>query len=175
MSEILHDNVQLDERRIKTRSIIFKLDIDSSDAPESHNITGVPLDVVYTRNEGDTATADAIECPACWANGYVACVADASGETGFLIDISTLESGSQVVDEVLGVKLLRGDHSIFNCGAVDTQDLIALLGEDVDVSGVVTATGVTLGGNIAFELVNAGIDFSGTDYTQVFEVIYTIR
>ena len=174
MGEILHDDAVLDDRRVKTRSLIFKLDIDSSDAPESHNITGVPLDVVFTRNEGDTATADAIECPACWANGYVACVADASGETGFLIDVSALEAG-QVVDEVLGVKLLRGDHSIFNCGAVDTQDLIALLGEDVDVSGVVSASGVTLGGNIAFELVNAGIDFTGTDYTQVFEVIYTLR
>ena len=178
MSEILHDNVQLDERRVKTRSIVFKLDIDSSDAPESHNITGVPLDVVYTRNEGDTATADAIEdhtagCP-CWANNFTAPV-DTSGITGFLIDASVLENGSQVIDEVLGVKLLRGFHPIYACGSLDDRDIIDLLGENVCVSGVSTPSGVTLGGNIAFELTSAGIDFAATDYTQVFEVIYTIR
>ena len=177
MSEILHDDAVLDERRIKTRRLIFKYDVDSTcGCCETHLISGVPSTVVVVRIEGDTATADAIDCPAdcvdCWANTYTA-PSNSTGVVGFLLDISALESGSQSVREVLGVSLLRGNNPLFACGAVDEHDIIALLGEDV-IDGLVTsATGVTLSGNIAFELTST-VNFESADYTQVFEVIYIL-
>ena len=175
MGEILHDDAVLDDRRIKTRRLIFKYDVDSGECPEVHVISGVPGDIVISRNEDDTATADAIDCPAdcvdCWANTYTA-PADNVGTSGFLINVSLLEGG-QSVSEVLGVQLLRGNNPLFDCGSVDEHDIITLLGEDVIDNGVTTATGVTLSGNIAFEIVST-VDFAAADYTQVFEVIYVL-
>ena len=176
MGEILHDNAVLDDRNNKTRRLIFKLDIDSDGCPETHTISGVPTDVVISYNEGDTATADALEADTCWDNGYAACFTDANGNTAFLIDVSKLESASVgSISEVLGVNLLRGFHPTYVCGAIDERDLIALLGDDVTQGLVASSSGITPDGNIAFELVNAGISFAATDYTQVFEVIYTIK
>ena len=175
MGEVLHDNAILDDRSVKTRRLIFKLDIDSDGAPETHTISGVPGNVVISYNEGDTATADAVEADTCWDNGYTACFADACGHTGFLIDVSELEVAGVVIAEVLGVNLLRGFHPVYVCGAIDERDVINLLGDDLLVEGVTASTGITPLGNIAFELINVGLDFTCADYTQVFEVIYTIR
>lgn len=177
MAEILHDKPGVDDRGNKTRRIVFKLDVDSSPTPETHVISGFPGGIITTSTECDSgacSTTEAIEDDACWDNAFTACPADACGEIGFLIEVAELESNSHSVDEVLGVHLLRGENPLFACAAVDEHDIITLLGDNITQGLVVSASGVTPAGNIAFELVST-VDFAAADYTQVFEVIYTIK
>ena len=177
MGEILRDSAILDDKDVKIRRLYFKLHVDTSDCPEIHVITGVPTDAVLLNYEDDTgacSTTVALEDCACWDNGFTACPTDAVGQVGFLIDASVIEGASASILEVHGVSLLNGNNPLFDCGAVDEHDLIVYLGTDVDVGGAVHAGGVTPAGNIAFELTST-VNFATADYTQFFEVIYSIR
>ena len=177
MGEILHDNPVLDDSRNKRRSIVFDLDVDADACPdETFVLTGVPGNVVIVRHAEDTATADAVEDITCDDTAFTTPV-NATGIIGFILDSSKLESASASLLKVHAVRLLGGINTLAvccTCTITVTSDAVSLLGADQTQGLVVSASGISAGGNIVFEL-DSTVDFDAVDYHQTIEVIYSIK
>lgn len=158
----LWSDPSLQNRALNEKSITFELNMDTSDCPESFSVD-IDDEIVIFRAEGQTSTANAVECIACCGSAFTAPV-DACGIVGFLLQKSKFEPNKDIC-RVHGVEVLyqsSGTSAITLHGATRTTNDVAF------------ATGITADGNIAFSL-DSSANFASTDYRAVLRVNYRTR
>ena len=156
-------NTPVADRFAHTHTLAFEVNIDSAAAPVISLDLGNGSDACGTiiiRDEDDTATADCIECPACWDNGWTTPV-NCTGIMGLLIVGSKLLEGTGLsIDKVYGIRVETSTGTVG----------ITKHGDDYTRGGVAEQDGKTTAGNIAFSIdSNQNYDSQDLRYNIVVE------
>lgn len=158
----LWSDPSLEDRALNEKFLVFELNNDTSDCPETYALD-IDDEVVIMRTEDNVATANAVESIACCSNPFTA-PDDSDGIIGFLLQKSKFEP-HLTIDKVLGVEVLYVSSG---------TTAVTLHGTNRTTNDVAFASGVTGDGNIAFSI-DSSIDLAANDLRMVVKVNYRTR